>query len=88
MRKQVDFIVRVFKLGNGSNDTWTSEMLNKYTHETYFSKGYEVFSGSIAQVFGGEIFFNMNFVKYEDVTFAPEFKVDASVAKEKVVGGK
>lgn len=70
MRKQVDFVVRVFKLGNGSNDTWTSDMLNQYTQENYFSKGYEVFSASVSQVFGGEIYFNMNFAKYEDVAEA------------------
>jgi hypothetical protein len=79
MRKQVDFIVRVFKLGNGANDTWTSDMLNKYTHENYFSKGYEVFNASVSQVFGGEIYFNMNFVKYEDM-----LTTDAPALKEKV----
>lgn len=67
MRKQTDFVVRVFKLGNGTGDTWTSEMLNQYTHENYLSKGYEVFSASVAQIFANEVFFNVNFVKYEDV---------------------
>lgn len=66
MRKMTDFVVKVYKLGNGANDTMTSDMLTKVVRENYLGKGYEVFSTDAIQVFGGEIFYNITFAKYED----------------------
>lgn len=70
MRKQTDFVVRVFKLGNGANGTQTGEQLTQEVREKYLKSGYEVFSTDAIQVFGGEIFYNICFAKYEDVALA------------------
>lgn len=86
MRKQVDFVVRVFKLGNGNEGTYTSEMLNQYTHKNYLDNGYEVHSANVAQIFANEIFFNMNFVKYDDVD--DEVDMPSPEVEVKAVGGK
>lgn len=68
MRKQTDFVVRVFNLGNGANDTMTGEQLTQVVRELYLNKGYEVFSTDAIQVFGGNIFYNICFAKYEEVS--------------------
>lgn len=73
MRKQVDFVVRVWALGNGNNDTVTTEKLSKEIREIYLDNGYEVFSTHAIQVAASAVFYNVTFVKYE---YVPELLVD------------
>lgn len=75
MRKQVDFDVRVFPLGNGANDTMTREAVSEFIRENYLKRGWEVFDVNTNQVFGGSIFYQVTLLKYEDL-------------EAKVVGGK
>lgn len=80
MRKQVDFDVRVFALGNGANDTWTRERVSAFVRDEYLIKGWEIFDVNTNQVFGGSIFYQITFLKYEDVAL-PEPTVKEKVAK-------
>ena len=90
MRKQVDFDVRVFPLGNGANETMTREAVGKYIRENYLLKPnydedgkvnlsdksyWEVLAVETNQVSGGVIYYQTTLVKYEDEPVA------------KVVGG-
>lgn len=67
MRKQVDFDVRVFPLGNGSNGSMTHEQVSQYVRENYQTKGWEVFSDHVNQVSAGTIYYQVSFVKWEEV---------------------
>jgi hypothetical protein len=79
MRKQTDFVVRVWELGNGSNGSTTGQALSHEVKELYLNNGFEVFSTAALQVSAGVIYYNMSFVKYEDV---PE-QVKENVSKPK-----
>ena len=69
MRKQVDFAVRVFPLGNGGNGTLTGEQVAEIVRD-YQKKGFEVFNISAFQVTGLSISYHIAFIKYEEVTDA------------------
>jgi hypothetical protein len=77
MRKQIDFDVRVFALGNGANGSMTREQVSEFIRENYMGKGWEVFSDHINQVSGGSIYYQVVFIKYEDVAETPAVKVSA-----------
>lgn len=80
MRKQVDFDVRSLPLGNGSGgESFTREQMCQIVKTEYLDKGWELFSNSTNQVYGGAISILYIFLKYEDV---PD-----SVGTAKVVGG-
>lgn len=66
MRKQIDFDVRVFPLGNGSNDTMTHDAVGKFIREDYLQKGWEVLSADSLQVSAGVIYLQTVLVRYED----------------------
>ena len=66
MRKQVDFDVRVFPLGNGANDTMTHDAVGEYIRDNYLRKGWEVFDVNANQVSAGTIYFQVTLLKYED----------------------
>ena len=66
MRKQIDFDVRVFPLGNGANDTMTHEAVGKFIREDYLQKGWEVLSADSLQVSAGVIYLQTVLVRYED----------------------
>lgn len=80
MRKQVDFDVRVFPLGNGSNETMTHDAVGAFIRDNYFQNGWEVFHVETNQVSAGVIYYQVTLIKYEDVATsdAPE---KAKVAK-------
>jgi len=67
MRKQIDFDVRVFPLGNGANDTMTHEAVGAFIRENYLLKGWEVFDVNANQVAAGTIYFQVTLLKYDDV---------------------
>lgn len=68
MRKQTDFVIRSWEIGNGANGTKTGEMVSREIRDVYLANGYEVFSvpGAL-QIFAGAVNFAVCFVKYEDV---------------------
>ena len=75
MRKQVDFDVRVFPLGNGANDTMTHEQVGQFVRDNYLHKpnpkpddrGYwEVFNTATNQISAGTIYYQVTLVKFED----------------------
>lgn len=72
MRKQVDFDVRVFPLGNGANDTMTREQVAEWVRANYLLKPYddgsywEVFHTDSLQVSAGVIYFNVVLLRYKD----------------------
>lgn len=66
MRKQIDFDVRVFPLGNGANGSMTHEQVSQFIRESYLAKGWEVFSDHVNQVSAGVIYYQVSFAKYED----------------------
>ena len=80
MRKQVDFDVRVFPLGNGANDTMTHEDVGKFVRENYLHKPnlkdgkinpedksyWEVFNTFTNQISAGTIYYQVTLVKFED----------------------
>lgn len=68
MRKQTDFVVRVWDMGNGANGSKTGEVVSKEIRDVYLRNGYEIFSTPGAlQISAGVIYFAVCFVKYEDV---------------------
>ena len=67
MRKQTDFDVRVFPLGNGANETMTHDQVSDFIRENYLKRGWEVFRTETNQVSAGVIYFQVVLVKYEDV---------------------
>lgn len=81
MRKQTDFVVRVFPLGNGANDSVTGDELSRIIRNQYLANGYEVFSTAALQVSAGVIFYNVSLVKYEDAPLTPVESVIPSVVK-------
>lgn len=77
MRKQVDFDVRVFPLGNGSNDSMTREQIAQLIRDGYLLRSnenkadksyWEVFDVNTNQVTAGTIFYQVTLVKYLDAT--------------------
>lgn len=75
MRKQVDFDVRVFPLGNGANDTMTRLDVAKFIREDYLLKPnadktdksyWEVTNTSSLQVSAGVIYFQVTLIKFLD----------------------
>lgn len=66
MRKQIDFDVRVFPLGNGSNGSMTHEQVSEFVRENYLAKGWEVFSDHVNQVSAGVIYYQLALVRYEE----------------------
>lgn len=44
MRKQIDFVVRVYNLGNGADGTFTAQMFNESIRTLYLDNGWEVMS--------------------------------------------
>lgn len=82
MRKQVDFDVRVFPLGNGANGSMKHEEVGEYIRNEYLFKEnvdkdgnpnpkdksyWEVFTVETNQVSAGVIYFQVSLIKYEDV---------------------
>ena len=65
MRKQIDFVVRVFPLGNGSNGTITGEQLSEIIRSQYLRNGYEVFKVDAIQVSGFQISYHVALIKYQ-----------------------
>lgn len=65
MRKQIDFDVRVFALGNGANGSMTHEQISQYVRENYLQDGWEVFSDNVNQISAGVIYYQVAFAKYE-----------------------
>jgi len=65
MRKQIDFDVRVFPLGNGANGSMTHEQVAEDVRENYLKKGWEVFSDHVNQVSAGVIYYQVALAKYE-----------------------
>lgn len=78
MRKQVDFDVRVFPLGNGANETMTHESVGAFIRDNYFANGWEVFHVDTNQVSAGVIYYQVTLLKYEDV---PDNSTVTKVAK-------
>ena len=74
MRKQTDFAVRVWRLGNGADGSTTGEDLRKEILEQYFARGYEVFDVASIQTSGYAIMYQVTFLKYEDVVQTPDVK--------------
>lgn len=70
MRKQTDFDVRVFPLGNGANGSMTHEQVSQYVRENYLAQGWEVFSDHVNQVSAGTIYYQVSLAKYEEVAEA------------------
>lgn len=66
MRKQIDFAVRVWKLGNGSDGSITGEQLSQEIKEKYLANDFEVFDVSSIQTSGFAIMYQVTFVKYRD----------------------
>lgn len=66
MRKQVDFDVRVFPLGNGANETMTHEAVGGFIRENYLKKGWEVFHVETNQVSAGVIYYQVTLLKYAE----------------------
>lgn len=75
MRKQVDFDVRVVALGNGSNGSMTHEQVAEFVREEYLNRGWEVFSDHVNQVSAGVIYYQISFVKWEDMPSVDNTKV-------------
>jgi hypothetical protein len=68
MRKQTDFDVRVFPLGNGSGgESMTHEQVGEFVRTNYLDKGWEVLSANNNQVSAGVIYLQVVLVKWEDV---------------------
>ena len=68
MRKQVDFDVRVFPLGNGANETMTHEAVGAFVRDNYLTKGWELYGNpSALQVSAGVIYYSLSFVRYEEL---------------------
>ena len=55
-RKQVDFDVRVFPLGNGANETMTREAVAEFIRTNYLQKDWEVLETDSLQVSAGTIY--------------------------------
>lgn len=77
MRKQVDFDVRVFPLGNGSDGSMTREQVSQVIKDNYLLKPnsekadksyWEVFQVHTNQVSGGTIYYQTTLLKYLDAT--------------------
>lgn len=66
MRKQVDFAVRVWRLGNGSDGSTTGEQLSQEIVEKYLANDYEVFDVASIQTSGFAIMYQVTFVKYAE----------------------
>lgn len=81
MRKQVDFDVRVFPLGNGANDSMTRIQIAEWLRNEYFFKPnvdkdgkpnpkdlsyWEIFDVATNQVSAGVISYQVTLVKYLD----------------------
>jgi hypothetical protein len=69
MRKQIDFDVRVFPLGNGANGSMTREEVSDFIRTNYLDSqtGWEVFNVNANQVAAGVIYYQVTLCKYEDV---------------------
>ena len=72
MRKQIDFDVHVYPLGNGANETMTRVDVARDIRENYLlasSKDgsyWEVQGASSLQVSAGVIYYQVTFIKYLD----------------------
>lgn len=75
MRKQVDFDVRVFPLGNGANETMTHDAVGAFIRQNYLEKGWEVFNAETNQVSAGAIYFQVTLLKYEELPAVSETSV-------------
>lgn len=67
MRKQIDFAVRVWKLGNGADGSTTGEALGQEIRELYLANDYEVFDVASIQTSGFAIMYQVTFVKWQEV---------------------
>jgi len=68
MRKQTNFDVRVFPLGNGSGgESMTHEQVSDFVRTNYLEQGWEVLSANNNQVSAGVIYLQVVLVKWENV---------------------
>lgn len=70
MRKQTDFDVRVFPLGNGGNDTMTHMQVSDFIRDNYLKNGWDVLNTETNQVSAGVIYFQVVLVKWEETLFS------------------
>lgn len=66
MRKQIDFALRVWRVGNGADGTTTNEQLRQEILDTYLANGYELFDVASIQTSGFAIMYQATFVKYAE----------------------